>query len=113
MPIKIMEYEIVNRLGLHARAAAQLVQTANRFSSSSSQRLKFDEDSMGLAREDVNGAFWRRMKDRARLGEVLFRAVNIRNPDAQARHVGGCTECVIGDFGEEALQIIRRNDPHL
>jgi phosphocarrier protein len=26
-----MEYEIVNRLGLHARAAAQLVQTANRF----------------------------------------------------------------------------------
>lgn len=33
MPIKIMEYEIVNRLGLHARAAAQLVQTANRFSS--------------------------------------------------------------------------------
>lgn len=25
------EYQIVNRLGLHARAAAQLVQTANRF----------------------------------------------------------------------------------
>jgi len=25
------EYKIVNRLGLHARAAAQLVQTANRF----------------------------------------------------------------------------------
>ena len=25
------EYHIVNRLGLHARAAAQLVQTANRF----------------------------------------------------------------------------------
>jgi phosphocarrier protein HPr len=31
MPIEEMEYEIVNRLGLHARAAAQLVQTANRF----------------------------------------------------------------------------------
>ena len=27
------EFEIVNRLGLHARAAAQLVQTADRFSS--------------------------------------------------------------------------------
>ena len=27
------EFEIVNRLGLHARAAAQLVQTANRFMS--------------------------------------------------------------------------------
>lgn len=27
------EFEIVNRLGLHARAAAQLVQTANRFRS--------------------------------------------------------------------------------
>ena len=25
------EYRLVNRLGLHARAAAQLVQTANRF----------------------------------------------------------------------------------
>jgi phosphocarrier protein len=31
MPIEKMEFEIVNRLGLHARAAAQLVQTANRF----------------------------------------------------------------------------------
>ena len=31
MPIEEMEYEIVNRLGLHARAAAQLVQAANRF----------------------------------------------------------------------------------
>ena len=27
------DFKIVNRLGLHARAAAQLVQTANRFSS--------------------------------------------------------------------------------
>ncbi len=27
------QFTIVNRLGLHARAAAQLVQTANRFSS--------------------------------------------------------------------------------
>jgi phosphocarrier protein len=27
------EYKIVNRLGLHARAAAQLVQAANRFKS--------------------------------------------------------------------------------
>ncbi len=31
MPIEKKEFEIVNRLGLHARAAAQLVQTANRF----------------------------------------------------------------------------------
>lgn len=28
-----VEFKIVNRLGLHARAAAQLVQTANRFKS--------------------------------------------------------------------------------
>ena len=27
------EYKLINRLGLHARAAAQLVQTANRFRS--------------------------------------------------------------------------------
>ncbi len=31
MTTKSVEFEIVNRLGLHARAAAQLVQTANRF----------------------------------------------------------------------------------
>lgn len=29
--MKQQEFTIVNRLGLHARAAAQLVQTANRF----------------------------------------------------------------------------------
>jgi len=33
MTIESAEFKIVNRLGLHARAAAQLVQTANRFSS--------------------------------------------------------------------------------
>ena len=31
MKTESAEFEIVNRLGLHARAAAQLVQTANRF----------------------------------------------------------------------------------
>ncbi|MGK2943947.1 MAG: HPr family phosphocarrier protein [Desulfuromonadales bacterium] len=31
MPIESSKFKIVNRLGLHARAAAQLVQTANRF----------------------------------------------------------------------------------
>jgi phosphocarrier protein HPr len=31
MTMESIEFEIVNRLGLHARAAAQLVQTANRF----------------------------------------------------------------------------------
>jgi phosphocarrier protein len=33
MTTEVAEFMIVNRLGLHARAAAQLVQTANRFSS--------------------------------------------------------------------------------
>ena len=31
MTTESAEFKIVNRLGLHARAAAQLVQTANRF----------------------------------------------------------------------------------
>lgn len=31
MTIEVSEFKVVNRLGLHARAAAQLVQTANRF----------------------------------------------------------------------------------
>ena len=33
MAIERAKFKIVNRLGLHARAAAQLVQTANRFTS--------------------------------------------------------------------------------
>ena len=33
MTTETAEFTIVNRLGLHARAAAQLVQTANRFQS--------------------------------------------------------------------------------
>ena len=33
MTTESAEFKIVNRLGLHARAAAQLVQTANRFQS--------------------------------------------------------------------------------
>jgi phosphocarrier protein len=33
MSTESLEFKIVNRLGLHARAAAQLVQTANRFMS--------------------------------------------------------------------------------
>lgn len=33
MTTESAEFKIVNRLGLHARAAAQLVQTANRFAS--------------------------------------------------------------------------------
>jgi phosphocarrier protein HPr len=31
MTVESAEFRIINRLGLHARAAAQLVQTANRF----------------------------------------------------------------------------------
>lgn len=31
MPTTTSEFKIINRLGLHARAAAQLVQTANKF----------------------------------------------------------------------------------
>jgi phosphocarrier protein len=40
------EFTIVNRLGLHARAAAQLVQTANRFRS---------EITVSRDGEEVNG----------------------------------------------------------
>jgi len=40
------EYRLVNRLGLHARAAAQLVQTANRFKA---------EVTVAKDGEEVNG----------------------------------------------------------
>lgn len=46
MTTKSKEFEIVNRLGLHARAAAQLVQTANRFLSD----VTIDKDG-----NEVNG----------------------------------------------------------
>lgn len=46
MNTKSAEFEIVNRLGLHARAAAQLVQTANRFMS---------DVMVGKDGEEVNG----------------------------------------------------------
>ena len=46
MTIENKEFEIVNRLGLHARAAAQLVQTANRFLSD----VTIEKDG-----NDVNG----------------------------------------------------------
>ena len=46
MITKQLEFSIVNRLGLHARAAAQLVQTANRFASD----VTIEKDG-----EEVNG----------------------------------------------------------
>ena len=46
MNSKSAKFEIVNRLGLHARAAAQLVQTANRFMS---------DVMVGKDGEEVNG----------------------------------------------------------
>lgn len=41
--MKEADFKIVNRLGLHARAAAQLVQTANRFRSDITVRKEGEE----------------------------------------------------------------------
>jgi len=46
MSTESLEFKIVNRLGLHARAAAQLVQTSNRFLSD----VTVEKDG-----EEVNG----------------------------------------------------------
>ncbi len=51
MTTKSSEFEIVNRLGLHARAAAQLVQTANRFLSD----VTIDKDGTEVNGKSIMG----------------------------------------------------------
>ena len=45
------DFKIINRLGLHARAAAQLVQTANRFRS----EITIEKDGMEVNGKSIMG----------------------------------------------------------
>lgn len=85
------EVEVVNELGLHARAAARLVHTANQFESSVVLR--------------ANG---REAEARSILGVLLLGAgrgarltVRCRGDDEQAAVTAVC-DLVAGRFGEEA-----------
>ena len=48
---KTGEFRVVNRLGLHARAAAQLVQTANRFMA----EVKVEKDGIEVNAKSIIG----------------------------------------------------------
>ena len=73
------EFEIVNRLGLHARAAAQLVQTANRFMS---------DVTIQKEGEEVNG--------KSIMGLLMLAA-----PQGSTIRVA-----ISGEDAEEAMQVI-------
>ncbi len=51
MPRQVRTFAIVNALGLHARAAAQLVQTANRFRS----EVLIEKDGMEVNGKSIMG----------------------------------------------------------
>jgi phosphocarrier protein len=51
MPRQVRTFAIVNTLGLHARAAAQLVQTANRFRS----EVLLEKDGMEVNGKSIMG----------------------------------------------------------
>lgn len=79
MSLEKSEYKIVNRLGLHARAAAQLVQTANRFLSD----VTIEKDG-----NEVNG--------KSIMGLLMLAA-----PQGST-----ITVTVSGEDAEEAMQVI-------
>jgi phosphocarrier protein len=83
------EYQLVNRLGLHARAAAQLVQTANRFKA---DVMVAKED------EEVNGkSIMGLLMLAAPVGSLLRVTVSGEDADAAMQAIGA----LINDgFGE-------------
>ncbi len=85
-----MELEITNKAGLHARAAALLVQTAGRYKS----KVLVEKDG-----ETVNG--------KSIMGVMMLAAtqgsfikVVVEGPD-EAEAMAAITALVVGKFGEE------------
>lgn len=82
--------EIVNKAGLHARAAALLVQTAGRFQS----RVLVEKDGETVNGKSIMGV----MMLAATMGSVI--AVNVEGPDEEAA-IAAIAELVRAKFGEE------------
>lgn len=84
------EYRVVNRLGLHARAAAQLVRTANRFKS---EVLVAKDD------EEVNGkSIMGLLMLAAPAGSLLRITVNGDDATAALQAIG---DLINDGFGEQ------------
>jgi len=84
------EFDILNRLGLHARAAAQLVRLANGFASD----IHVGKEGMEVNGKSIMGVL---MLAAPKDAKILVRAVG---PDAEEA-VAAIGELIAGKFGEE------------
>ena len=84
------EFDILNRLGLHARAAAQLVRLANGFAS----EIRLAKDGMEVNGKSIMGVL---MLAAPKDTKILIRAVGIDAEEALAA-IG---ELIARKFGEE------------
>ena len=84
------EFEITNRLGLHARAAAQLVHLANRFAS----EIRIRKNGVDVNAKSIMGVL---MLAAPRDSRIVIRA---DGPDA-AEAVEAIGELIARKFGEE------------
>jgi len=84
------EFEILNRLGLHARAAAQFVHLANRFAS----EIRICKDGMEVNGKSIMGVL---MLAAPKDSRIVVRAVG---PDAEAA-LDAIAELIGRKFGEE------------
>jgi phosphocarrier protein len=84
------EFDILNRLGLHARAAAQLVRLANGFVS----EIRVAKDGMEVNGKSIMGVL---MLAAPRDTKILIRAIG---PDAEEA-VAAIGELIARKFGEE------------
>jgi phosphocarrier protein len=84
------EFDILNRLGLHARAAAKLVRLANGFAS----EIRVAKDGMEVNGKSIMGVL---MLAAPRDSKILIRAIG---PDAEEA-VTAIGELIAGKFGEE------------
>ena len=84
------EFDILNRLGLHARAAAQLVRMANGFAS----EIHVAKDGMEVNGKSIMGVL---MLAAPKETKILIRAIG---PDAEEA-VAAIGELIARKFGEE------------
>jgi phosphocarrier protein len=84
------EFDILNRLGLHARAAAKLVRLANGFAS----EILVSKDGMEVNGKSIMGVL---MLAAPMDAKILIRA---NGPDAEEA-VAAIGELIAGKFGEE------------
>ncbi|MDD5762379.1 MAG: HPr family phosphocarrier protein [bacterium] len=84
------EFDVLNRLGLHARAAAQLVRLANGFAS----EIRIGKDGIEVNGKSIMGVL---MLAAPKDAKIMIRAIG---PDAEEA-VAAIGVLIAGKFGEE------------